>query len=85
MKRGILTVLNVRIEWETFWNLRQEAKVRRISLSALVRQILRASLPEPPNHPSAASGSSGQGTALHPLQPSPKLPLKPDQAEERRS
>ena len=85
MKREILTTLNVRIEWETFGSLRREAKVRRISLSALVRQILRASLPEPSSHPSAASGSSGRETAPPPSQPSPGRLSNPDQAEERRA
>ncbi len=85
MKRGILTTLNARIEWETFWSLKREAKVKRVSLSALVRQILRASLPESSSHPSAASESSERETAPPPSQPSPKLPSSPDQAEERRS
>lgn len=80
-----LTTLNIRIEWETFWSLKREAKVRRISLSALVRQLLRASLPEPSNHPSAACESSERETAPPPSQPSPGRPSSPDQAEERRA
>ena len=85
MKRGILTALNVRIEWETFWSLKREAKVRRVSLSALVRQILRASLPEPSNPPAPACESFGQETAPPNSQISPGRPSSPDQAEERRS
>lgn len=80
-----LTTLNIRIEWDTIRVLRAEAKVRRISLSALVRQLLRAFLPEQPSHPSATFESSVRETAPPPSQPSPGRPSSPDQAEERRA
>lgn len=80
-----LTHMTFRIEWGTIRGLRQEAKARKISLSAWVRQILHASLPAGKGHPSTGSGSSAQGTVPPQQQPSQGLPSGPVPTEERRS
>ena len=73
MKRDALYPVNVRVERETVRELRQEAKLRKVSPSALIRQLLRASLLWPPSLPVRESWPSSRQAVPLPPRSSPKL------------
>lgn len=60
MARERLYPVNVRVERETVRRLKREAKVRKLSISSWIREILRASLLWPPGLPAAGPGSPGR-------------------------
>ena len=57
MKERLYPV-NIRVERETVKELRREAMLRKVSPSALIRQLLRASLLWPPDPPIKEGGAS---------------------------
>jgi len=73
MKERLYPV-NVRVERETVRELRQEAKLREVSPSVLIRQLLRASLPLLSGLRAAGPGSPGRQTDPPPRRPGPGRP-----------
>ena len=69
MKRDALYPVNVRVERETVRELRQEAKLRKVSPSALIRQLLRASLPLLAGLRATGPGSPGRQSDPPPRRP----------------
>ncbi|MFA5806768.1 MAG: ribbon-helix-helix protein, CopG family [bacterium] len=74
MKRERLYPVNVRVELETVQELRREAKLRKVSPSALIRQLLRASLPLLAGLRAAGPGSPGRQSDPPPRRPGPGRP-----------
>ena len=77
--------LSVRIEWEIIQKLKQEARVRKVSLSALARQLLRSCLSGSSGLPSEGSESFARGIVPQRPQPSPGLSSGLDPAEGQHS
>ena len=74
--------LNVRVERGTVKALQDRAKVRKTSVSVLVREVLRASMADQQNIHGGSGASTARWSVL-PLRPSPPGPSSgPDQAEE---
>jgi hypothetical protein len=74
MGREKLFPVNVRVERETVQELRLEAKLRKVSPSALIRQLLRASLPLLAGLRAAGPGSPGRRNDPPPVRPVPGRP-----------
>ena len=73
MKERLYPV-NVRVEWDVVQELHQEAKLRKVSPSALIRQLLRASLPLLAGLRAAGPGSPGRHSGPPPGRRAPRLP-----------
>lgn len=69
--RERLYPVNVRVERETVKELRREAKLREVSPSALIRHLLRASLPLLAGLRVAGRGSPGRRSDLPPARSAP--------------
>jgi hypothetical protein len=73
MKERLYPV-NVRVERDVVQELRQEAKLRKVSPSALIRQLLRASLPLLAGLRATGPGSPGRRSGPPPPRSVPGRP-----------
>ena len=74
MKREALYTVNVRVERDVVQELRREAKLRKVSPSALIRQLLRVSLPLLAGLRAVGPGSPGRRSDPPPRRPGPGRP-----------
>lgn len=85
MERKRLYPVNIRVERELVTTLREEAASRKISLSALIREILWSSPRVPKGPRGEASASSVQESAPPSSQGPPGPPSARDPGEGQRS